>query len=151
MSYTLKQDQLIATDLDSAWQFFSKPDNLGKLTPPNVHFKIMHNDCDKMHPGQIICYKIRVAPFINLSWVTEITIVEELKRFVDDQRVGPYALWHHSHHFETVQGGTMMKDVIHYALPYGLFGKIAHALFVKNKLKRIFEYRREVIDQLFNQ
>ena len=149
MSYSLHQEQFIATDLTSAWEFFSRPENLGKLTPPDVGFEIVHNDSEVMHEGQIIVYKIRVLPLIKLSWVTEITHVEAENKFIDNQRVGPYSLWHHTHTFEKVEGGVLMKDDIHYALPMGIFGKIAHLLFVRKKLESIFNFRKGAVEDLF--
>jgi len=149
MAYSLHQEQFIATDLDNAWDFFSKPDNLSQITPPDIGFEIIYNESEVMEKGQIISYKIQIAPFVKLSWVTEITHIEEKKKFVDDQRVGPYALWHHTHTFEEVEGGVLMKDDIHYALPMGPFGMLAHALFVKNKLQHIFEYRKTAVEKLF--
>ncbi len=150
MSYSLQQEQFIPTDLPTAWDFFSRPENLGKLTPPDVGFEIVHNDSEVMHEGQIIAYKIRVFPLVKLSWVTEITHVEPAKKFVDNQRIGPYSLWHHTHTFKVVKGGVLMKDVIHYALPMGIFGKIAHLLFVRKKLESIFHYRKEAVEALFS-
>lgn len=149
MSYSLHQEQFIATDIATAWDFFSRPENLGKLTPPDVGFEIVHNSSEVMTEGQIITYKIRIFPLVKLSWVTEITHIETERKFIDNQRVGPYALWHHTHTFEEVDGGVLMKDDIHYALPMGILGEIAHRLFVRSKLQSIFNYRKTAVEELF--
>jgi len=149
MSYTIKSEQEIPISLTEAWDFFSRPENLEQLTPSDIGFEILHNDSEVMHEGQIICYKIGILPFINVHWVTEITKVVENTRFVDDQRIGPYKLWHHTHEFEETENGVLMKDKVHYALPFGIFGKIAHLVFVRKKLQQIFEYRKHAVNNLF--
>lgn len=103
----------------------------------------------KMYPGQIIRYKVQGIPGVNMHWVTEITHVKEPFYFVDEQRFGPYALWHHQHHFREVKGGVEMTDEVNYALPLGPLGILAHALFVKRELNRIFDYRFKKLEELF--
>ena len=95
-----------------------------------------------MYEGQIITYRIRVAPAVKVTWVTEIKCVDEGRSFVDEQRFGPYKFWHHRHSFEAVDGGVLMRDKVHYALPFGIFGAIAHGIFVRRKVERIFRSRR---------
>ena len=149
MNYSIQREQFVPITITEAWDFFSRPENLEKLTPPDIGFEITHNDSGIMYEGQIICYKIQLLPLIHVRWVTEITKVEEPVRFVDDQRVGPYRLWHHTHEFIETEDGVLMRDRVHYALPFGIFGRIAHMLFVRKKLQSIFDYRTEATEELF--
>ena len=136
--------------MDEAWEFFSSPKNLQKITPKKLGFKIIsQHHGDKMYPGQIIEYKVSPILNIPLYWMTEITHVEEKKYFVDEQRFGPYRLWHHQHHFKEVEGGIEMTDIVHYKLPLGILGDIANTLFVRKQLKGIFDYRYEIVEQLW--
>ena len=147
--HTLEQEQILPIPMAEAWEFFSTPHNLDEITPDDLGFKITSPDVGKMHEGQIITYKVMVAPLIWLTWVTEIKCVEEGCSFIDEQRFGPYKFWHHRHHFEPCEGGVRMTDRVHYALPFGPFGNIAHALFVRRKLKWIFDFRRKVLEKRF--
>jgi ligand-binding SRPBCC domain-containing protein len=148
--YTKKTEQLVAASLEACWTFFSNPKNLQKITPSNMGFEITDFDQKTMYPGQIIQYKVSPLFGIKLSWMTVITAVEEGRYFVDEQRFGPYSLWHHKHFFEETDNGVVMTDLIHYALPFGILGRLIHFFVVKNKLKDIFDYRRVKIDELFN-
>ncbi len=150
MIHHLHRQQPLNCSLEEAWEFFSTPLNLNRLTPKSVGFKIIHCAEGSMHQGQIIAYKVKVAPFIWLTWVTEITFVEDKKSFVDDQRIGPYKLWHHTHQFEETDDGVVMTDSVVYVMPFGIFGKIAHALFVKRQLQHIFDERKLLTDGIFN-
>ena len=104
---------------------------------------------DKMYPGQIIEYKVSPVLGIPLYWMTEITHVQDKKYFVDEQRFGPYSMWHHQHHFKVVDGGVEMTDIVHYKLPLWFLGDIANTLFVKKQLQHIFEYRFKIVEQQF--
>jgi ligand-binding SRPBCC domain-containing protein len=139
------------TSLEKAWDFFSSPLNLVKITPPEVAFKVTSGfkEGTKMYPGMIITYKLSPFGGIRINWVTEITHVKENEYFVDEQRSGPYALWHHQHHFKEVERGVWMTDLIQYAMPCGFIGKMVNSLLVKDKLKKIFDYREEAIVKLF--
>jgi ligand-binding SRPBCC domain-containing protein len=145
----LSQEQILPITLAEAWDFFSSPRNLDSITPPELGFKIVHCPSEKMHEGQIIEYRVKVAPALWIPWVTEIKAVEEGRSFIDEQRFGPYKFWHHRHTFEEVDGGVKAGDLIHYAVPFGPFGAIAHPLFVRPKLERIFSFRREVLAKRF--
>lgn len=103
----------------------------------------------EIYAGMIITYKIRPILNIPLSWVTEITHVKDKEYFVDEQRFGPYAFWHHTHFFEPTAKGVLMKDLVHYALPFGFIGRMMHPFLVQNKLKQIFDYRYEVLSKLY--
>src|SRR3954469_13301228 len=119
-TYQLKRIQVLPISLAEAWEFFSSPANLSRITPAKMNFSISSmSGGDKMYPGQIIGYKVTVLPFIRLRWVTEITHVSEPFYFADEQRFGPYALWHHKHHFEQGPDGVVMTDEVDYALPLG--------------------------------
>lgn len=142
--------QVIHRDLDEVWYFFSRPENLNKITPENMSFEILTSlEGVEMYQGMIIQYK--VSPFlgIKMDWVTEITHVKDRQYFIDEQRFGPYALWHHQHHFEAVDGGVLMKDILHYKVPYGPIGSIANGLFVEKMVDEIFNYREKIVDDLF--
>lgn len=149
--YSLKTVQVLKTSIDEAWDFFSSPANLQKITPQKLGFQIvsLHHG-EKMYAGQIIEYKVRPVMGIPLYWMTEITHVEDKKYFVDEQRFGPYSLWHHQHHFKEIEGGVEMTDIVHYKIPFWILGDIAQQLFVKKQLEAIFNYRFEAAEKLFN-
>ena len=147
--HRLKQEQLLPITIEEAWDFFSSPANLDAITPDDLGFKILTEDLERMHEGQIIIYKVKIAPLIWVDWVTEIKAVDEGASFIDEQRFGPYAFWHHRHYFEEVEGGVKMSDLVHYGLPFGPFGALAHALFVRRKLEWIFGERRRILDGKF--
>ena len=136
--------------LQEAWDFFSNPANLSAITPPNMGFQIVslfHGDT--MYPGQIIEYKVKPILGIPLYWMTEITHVEAEKYFVDEQRFGPYSLWHHQHHFKSIPGGVEMSDIVHYKIPLGFLGDLSYWMFVKKELNRIFDYRYKAVERKF--
>lgn len=145
----LKTTQFLPISLEKAWDFFSSPRNLNEITPEDMTFKILSDLPDKMYPGLMINYKVSPLFNIPMSWTTEITHVEHLKYFVDEQRLGPYNIWHHEHHFEAVEGGVMMRDILHYDIGKWLIGELAGALFIHNKVKGIFDYRHKKLEQLF--
>jgi ligand-binding SRPBCC domain-containing protein len=149
--YHLHQKQFLPLTLEEAWTFFSSPLNLVKITPPNMDFKILHTSGSgpEMYAGQIISYKIKFLPLVYFRWVTEITHVQPNQYFIDDQVFGPYALWHHQHHFKKVNGGVEMTDEITYAIPFGFIGRLANFLFVENQLENIFKFRRTTLDKVF--
>ena len=147
--YTLNQSQEIPVPIEEAWEFFSKPENLNEITPPDLEFRITSGKPAPMHEGQIVTYKIRVAPMIWNRWVTEIKAVTDGKQFIDEQRSGPYKFWHHLHQFESTEKGTLLKDQVNYSLPFGILGDIAHAVYVKNKLQKIFNFRKEILSEKF--
>ncbi len=148
--YSLKTVQHIPVSLDKAWAFFSNPGNLKDITPADLGFRIIsQHHGDTMYAGQIIEYKVRPVLGIPVYWMTEITHVEPRKFFVDEQRFGPYSLWHHQHHFREVEGGVEMTDIVHYKLPLGFLGDIAHALFVQRQLRNIFDFRFRRVEELF--
>lgn len=150
MVYKIEREQWINIPIEKAWEFFSSPNNLSEITPKSMGFIIKNNPPKDMYEGLIIAYTVKPLMGIPMTWVTEITHVKPMEYFVDEQRKGPYKMWHHEHFFESKDGGTLMRDVVHYILPMGILGKIAHPILVKKKLKKIFDYRIEVLEQKFN-
>ena len=148
--YQLKRSQVLPITLQHAWEFFSSPKNLAKITPEQMGFNILSiSGGDKMYAGQIINYKIKILPFYRARWTTEITHVQEPFYFVDEQRFGPYALWNHQNHFKEVTGGVEVKYDVHYAIPFGFLGRLANAVFVQRELNTIFEYRNAILQKYF--
>ena len=135
--------------LEQVWDFFSSPANLSKITPPQMGFIITSKLPATMYAGMFITYKVSPVVGIRMNWVTEITEVSDRKYFIDEQRSGPYRLWHHEHHFHLVEGGVEMHDILYFEAPFGILGKIAELLFVKRKVKEIFEFRKHRINELF--
>ena len=151
MIYQFKTRQLLKSDLETVWDFVSSPRNLKKITPPYMGFDITSKDLPlKMYPGMIISYKVSPLLSIPTTWVTEITQVEKHKFFIDEQRVGPYTMWHHQHFLEETKDGILMTDIVTYKPPFGILGSIANSLFIKKKLKSIFDYRFVALEKIFN-
>jgi ligand-binding SRPBCC domain-containing protein len=150
-TYALKFKQNIPISLDEAWDFFSSPLNLEKITPADMRFVVTsdYNADTKMYAGMIITYKISPLAGIKLNWMTEITHVQDKQYFVDEQRFGPYALWHHQHHFKEIAGGVEMTDILNYAIPFGIVGRFTNKVYVGKKVKDIFDYRVKAVEELF--
>lgn len=145
----LQSKQWLPISLNQAWDFFSSPKNLNEITPEDMVFEIKSDIPEKMYAGMFIVYSIRPILNIPVKWVTEITHVEDKKFFIDEQRVGPYSIWHHEHHFEEKDGGVLMTDILHYDVGKSFLGVIASKLFVDKKVKGIFEYREKKLEKLF--
>ncbi|HSR17659.1 MAG TPA: SRPBCC family protein [Ignavibacteriaceae bacterium] len=147
--FLIKTSQTIPLSIDEAWNFFSNPGNLSKITPPWLNLKITSKLPDIMYEGMIISYK--VYPFLGIpsNWITEITSVKEKNFFIDEQRFGPYKFWHHQHHFKEINEGVEMEDIVHYAIPFDPFSRPLNHFLVGKKIKKIFEFRKEVIKKLF--
>lgn len=147
--HTLIRKQILSISLEKAWSFFATPANLNEVTPKELDFKILSDLPDKMYEGLIIQYDIKPMLNIPVRWVTEITHISEFKYFVDEQRKGPYKTWHHEHHFEEVEGGVLMTDILHYDIGKSVFGWIAGKLFVHQKVGEIFDYRYKALEAYF--
>ena len=145
--YQLKRTQFIRTDLKTAWDFFSSPGNLKKITPDYMGFDVKTELPDKMYEGLMIEYTVKPLLGIPMNWITEIKTVKELEFFVDEQRKGPYKIWHHEHHFKEVEGGVEMTDIVSYELPLGILGRIMHPFLVQKKLEEIFDFRFKAVEQ----
>jgi len=141
--------QFVPASLDAVWDFFSSPSNLSKITPPDMGFLITSPAQSEIYAGMFITYKVSPAFGIKLDWVTEITQVKSRKFFIDEQRQGPYSIWHHEHHFKEVKDGVEMHDKLYYHVPFGFIGRLADHFFVRNKIKQIFNYREKRILELF--
>jgi len=149
--YKIETLQHLNATIEECWDFFSSPKNLQTITPDNMNFVIQDFDGKRMYPGQIITYTLKPLLGIKINWVTIITVSQENQYFIDEQRFGPYALWHHKHFFETAEnGGTKMTDIVHYAIPFGFLGRIINTLVVNKKINGIFDFRRTKIEELFN-
>jgi ligand-binding SRPBCC domain-containing protein len=148
--HALKSVQKIPATIEETWKFFSDPNNLLAMTPSFLNLKMTNKLFgEQAYPGQVMTYTVKPLLGIPLAWMTEITHVEPFKFFVDEQRKGPYKLWHHQHHFKPIEGGVEMTDLVHYRLPFYFIGDLAHGPIVKSKLKEIFTYRYGKINELF--
>lgn len=150
--HTLKRVQRLPISVEKAWEFFSSPLNLKEITPAHMGFHVTSDpefSSKKMYAGQVITYTVSPLFGIPLFWMTEITQVQEGVFFVDEQRVGPYALWHHQHHFKAIPGGVEMTDLVHYRVPLGILGDFANWLFVRRQLEGIFGYRWKKLEEVF--
>lgn len=152
-AYHLAFSQQLPVSLKEAWDFFSSPLNLAKITPAEMAFTVTSGlkENQKMYPGMIITYKITPVLGIKLDWMTEITQVKAEDYFIDEQRFGPYKFWHHQHHFSTIAGGVQMDDILTYGLPFGIIGQAANALLVANKLQEIFSFRKQKVTEIFGE
>ena len=148
--YSLNTTQFVPVSMEKAWDFFSSPENLEKITPSYMRFKILTNVKDTpVYEGMRIEYKVSPILGIPLPWVTLISEVQSPYKFKDIQLKGPYKLWEHTHSFKKVDGGVEMTDTLRYALPLGILGRLAHFIFVKRQVEEIFHYRKGVLDKLF--
>lgn len=148
--YQLIKKQIVHTDINTCWEFFSNPANLKVITPDYMGFNVKTETPSEMYEGLIIGYSVSPLLNIPMEWVTEITHVKDKSFFVDEQRVGPYKLWHHEHHFKEIDGGVEMIDIVSYQPPFGVLGKIVHPFLIKPKLEQIFAYRFQKVEDIFN-
>ena len=146
--YTFRQEQWISRPIEEVFAFFADARNLEEITPPWLGFKILSMNSDSIAEGSEIRYRLRLHG-IPIQWRTEIRKWNPPYRFVDVQRSGPYRLWHHTHRFEAQGNRTRMIDAVRYVLPFGVLGQVVHALKVQSDVRRIFEYRRQRIEELF--
>lgn len=148
--YQFQKEQIVNTSIEELWNFISSPQNLKKITPDYMGFDILSKNLpDKIYEGMIIAYEVRPLFGIKTTWVTEITHVKDKSYFVDEQRVGPYSLWHHQHIILPTTKGVLMKDIVSYQPPFGFLGGIANGLIIETKLKEIFDFRTSVLEKLF--
>ena len=141
--------QFVKTDLQTCWDFFSSPANLKRITPSYMGFDVKTEVPTQMYEGLIIAYRVKPLLGIPVEWVTEITHVKDKSFFVDEQRKGPYTMWHHEHHFKEVDGGVEMTDIVSYIIPLGFLGKLVQPFLVKPKLEEIFAYRFKIVEEVF--
>jgi len=148
-TYQFKAKQFLPITINEAWDFFSNPNNLPKITPPWLNFEVTTQLESRMYAGMIITYLVRPILNIPATWVTEITQVHVPNFFVDEQKFGPYKLWHHQHVFREAKNGIEMEDIVNYAVPLGFIGRLANNLIISKKIKSIFEYRTEILNKMF--
>lgn len=145
--YQFYREQKINASLEEIWDFISSPKNLKLITPEYMGFDITSKNLpEKMYQGMIISYKVSPLFGIKTNWVTEITHLKELEFFVDEQRIGPYSLWHHQHHIEQIKNGVLMKDIVTYQPPFGFLGAVANSLIIRKKLEEIFAFRKKAVE-----
>jgi ligand-binding SRPBCC domain-containing protein len=148
--YQHKTSQKLNISKNDAWDFFSNPSNLSKITPNWLNFQVTSSLPEKMYAGLIVTYLVRPLFNIPQTWVTEITYVNENNYFVDEQRFGPYKMWHHEHIFkETDNGKILMEDIVSYAVPFGFIGRIVNSIVISKKINEIFNHRRIVLEKMF--
>ena len=146
--YQIKLKQILPMMLNDAWNFFSNPRNLSKITPPWLKLKITSDLPDRMYEGMIISYKVYPLLGIPFNWVTEITRMKELEYFIDEQCIGPYKFWHHQNLFKEIEEGIEMTDIVNYAIPLDPLSRPLNTLVVGKKINEIFEYRKELLNDL---
>lgn len=145
--YQLKKEQFIHASLEDVWDFIATPRNLKKITPDYMGFDITSSGLpEKMYEGMIISYQVKPLLGIKTTWVTEITTIKEGEYFVDEQRVGPYSMWHHEHFLEQKDGGVLMRDIVSYQPPLGPLGSLMNSLVIRKKLEEIFSFRTQAME-----
>lgn len=150
--YQFTQTQKIPASVDAVWDFVSNPGNLKEITPDYMGFVVTSNsNSNTMYAGMIITYIVKPVLGIPMKWMTEISQVKDKEYFVDEQRMGPYKLWHHQHKISPIDGGVLMTDIVTYIPPFGFIGAIANALFIKKQLQQIFNYRTIAVEKKFGQ
>ena len=148
--YQFETEQKINASKEEIWDFISSPANLKKITPAYMGFDIISkNTGEKMYEGMLISYIVKPLLSIKTKWVTEITHIKESHFFIDEQRMGPYNMWHHQHFIEEIPNGVLMKDIVSYIPPFGFLGAIANQLIIKNKLEQIFAFRKEALEKKY--
>ncbi|MDH3258721.1 MAG: SRPBCC family protein [Deltaproteobacteria bacterium] len=146
---TIHKTLFLPISIQEGWKFFSNPRNLTLITPPSLGLEITSEVPDSIYPGVIITYRVRPFLGISVNWITEITHMRKPFLFVDEQRFGPYKFWHHKHLFKEVDGGIVVEDLVHYALPFGPLGNAANRLMVSRELDKIFTFRRRYLTARF--
>ncbi len=140
---------MVQMPLEECWRFFSDPGNLSKITPPTMGFTVLSELPPEIHTGLMIRYRVSPLFGIPLSWLTEITQVRRPDYFVDEQRVGPYKVWHHEHFFRAIDGQqTEVRDLVHYVPPLGPLGALLNRLVIRRQLERIFDFRTESLARI---
>jgi ligand-binding SRPBCC domain-containing protein len=148
--YQFIHEQLFQASVADMWSFISAPKNLKEITPDYMGFEVTTPYLsEKMYAGMIISYKVSPVLNFKVDWVTEITHVKENEFFVDEQRIGPYKLWHHQHHLIQMKEGVLMRDIVTYQPPFGFLGALANKLLISKKLNEIFSYRKVVLEKKF--
>ena len=151
MIHMLYREQVVNSGIDKVWDYFSTPKNLNSMTPRSLQFRIISELPEKMYLGQIIQYKVKAVPLIWSNWLTEIKYVEEGRKFVDEQRIGPYKLWFHEHIFIPLENNKVkIIDRVHYDIGFGILGSFLNTLWIKHRLNDIFKFRFNKVSEIFN-
>ncbi len=145
----LHREQILPAPIEKVWAYFCDPKNLNEITPPDMKFEIVSGGDVKMYEGQVVEYRVEFVRGLRSLWLTEIAHVRENEYFVDEQRVGPYRFWYHEHCFESVPVGVKMTDHVTYAAPFGLIGDVVNAVWIRQRLNGIFDFRYQKIVELF--
>jgi len=145
--YTLQREQVIATDLETAWDFISSPKNLDAITPDDMPFEILTEVPERMYNGLLIEYRVGIPILGKQTWLTELKHIREQHSFIDEQRIGPYKIWYHYHEITQVPEGVRFRDHVHYVVPGGPIGSLVHALYIRKQLKHVFDYRHDALIQ----
>jgi ligand-binding SRPBCC domain-containing protein len=149
--YRLTKIQILSASINEVWNFIATPHNLQEITPADMGFIITsHNGSEKMYPGMIITYKVSPLFGIKVDWVTEITHIREYEYFVDEQRIGPYAMWHHEHKIQPADSGVLMTDIVTYQPPFSFLGAAVNSLIIRKRLQQIFDYRSIALKRRFD-
>ena len=147
--HTLHREQIILAPRQQIWEYFCDPCNLNEMTPPDMNFEIITQNLPRMYAGQLIEYRVEFIRGLRSRWLTEIAHVREQEYFVDEQRSGPYQFWYHEHTFQIVPGGTFMIDNVTYSIGFGALGDVLNAVWIGARLKSIFDFRVQMIKQIF--
>lgn len=147
--HSIHRTQTLPVSLEKAWQFFSSPFNLPSIIPPWLKLTVTNGVSDQMFPGMIIRYRVTPLLSVSVTWISEITHMDPMHYFVDEQRFGPYRFWHHHHHFQPAKGGIEMTDTVHYSMKYGPLGGLMHAFLIRKRLEAIFDFRQRTLTHLF--
>lgn len=148
--YLKEWQQVVPAEMNAVWEFFSRPENLNKITPKDMDFEIVTKlEGLEMYPGMLVRYIVSPLPLMKSDWVTEITAMATHKYFIDEQRFGPFTFWHHQHHFKATDDGVLLTDILHYAVPFGPVGRMVNAIMINKRIDDIFTYRQAVIEDLF--
>lgn len=147
--YRLSNTQKLPISLEEAWEFLSNPTQLENITTDELSFQKLHDIPDKMYEGMLM--QLRLKPFLGIpiDWLTEITHIKEKEYFIDEQRVGPFRFWHHEHRVLPIEGGVEIQDTVHYVMPFSIFGRFVHWLFLRKQVENIFIYREETMEKVF--
>lgn len=146
--YELYRELIVKTTREEAWNFIRNPANLNKITPSDLSFEIISDVPKEMYEGMLVEYKVNIPIIGKQEWVSELQHIVPEYSFVDEQKIGPYKLWYHYHAIEDVNDGVKLIDRVSYQTPFGVFGKIAHVLFIKKMLNKIFNYRNIAFKEL---
>lgn len=140
--YILETEQIVPAGLERTWDLLKNPANLNSITPPDLHFEIISEVPEAMFDGLIIEYRIAIPLLGRQKWVAEIKHIRDKHSFVDEQRLGPYRFWYHYHEITKIESGTKIIDRVHYAVPFGLLGRLLHLIYIRKTLEQIFAYRK---------